>query len=144
MVLITRASGLFFDGGNIKKTPEERLDQIAKILDDMKNAHFTDRNGNVIIATRKQLGKKCGEHAHEFGLSQNTDTGRIDFERVTSDILQNSEEIRVGRWRAQEGLCEFHIKGNDVVVTNNRNYVTTLKNGINNARVKNTRRRKIY
>lgn len=125
---------------NDKITVQERLERIKQAQDALKDVHFTDKNGNVIIGNRKQIGTKCGKHAHEFGLDQSTAEGRREFEALTSDILQNSEEIRYGDWRMQEGLCEFHIKGADVVVTNHGNYVTTLKGGINNARVKNARR----
>ena len=133
---------------NIEKnktiTPEERLSKIDGVLDAVKNVRFTDRDGNVIIASRKQFGKKCGEHAIDYGIDPNTADGRLQFEHITNDILQNSDEIRIGNWRMQEGDCEFHIKGNDVVITNKGNYVSTMKGAIDNVRIKNARRRKIY
>lgn len=42
--------------------------------------------------------------------------------------------------RFQPGETDFYIKGNDVVVANNGEFVTILKGGIKNARIKNARK----
>lgn len=104
---------------------------------------FTAPDGHDIIITKKQLGKKIGRHARDYGLDPSTLEGQQEFINRTRDIIQNRDELRLGEWRGQEGKCEFHIKGDDVVVTNKGNYVTTLKGGVENARVKNARKQKI-
>ena len=53
------------------------------------------------------------------------------------------DEIREGEWRGQEGLCDFYIKGEDVVVICQGKYVTTMKGAVINERIKNARRKKI-
>ena len=45
-----------------------------------------------------------------------------------------------GEWRGQAEPVTFHIKGSDVVVTKRDNeFVTVLKGGVENARVKKAR-----
>ena len=62
------------------------------------------------------------------------------MEEIIDDILSNPDEKRLGDWRSQPGDSEFYIKGNDVVVVNGNKFVTILKGGIENARVKNARK----
>ena len=40
-------------------------------------------------------------------------------------------------------MCEFYIKGDDVVVIHQGSYVTTLKGGVTNERIKNARRKEV-
>ena len=101
---------------------------------------FTDSEGNGIIITKKQFGKKAGKHMEDYGLDPSDDTSRTKFIEIIGDIIQNSDERRYGEWRGQEGECTFYIKGDDVVVSNGTKYVTVLKGGITNARVKNARK----
>lgn len=50
----------------------------------------------------------------------------------------------MGNWRGQEDDVLFYIKGEDVVVTKqNDEFITVLKGGVNNARVKNARNKKV-
>lgn len=133
-----------------EETHQERIEnpgvmekQIIERRAQRENKIFTDKEGNVIIATGKQFGKKCGEHAKDFGLDASSDEGRREFERITRDIIQNYDEKKHGSWRMQEGDCSFYLKGEDVVIANKDYYVTTLKGGIENARIKNARRQKI-
>lgn len=43
----------------------------------------------------------------------------------------------------KKGSVDFYIKGNDVVIVKEKQFVTILKNGVSNARVKDARKRKI-
>ncbi|MBQ7670568.1 MAG: hypothetical protein IJS45_07605 [Clostridia bacterium] len=85
----------------------------------------------------KQFGKKVGKHASDFGLNPNDPEGRAKFAEITKNILDNPDEMRIGTWRGQTERVVFYIKGEDVVVVNSlKEYVTTLKNGAQNKRVK--------
>ena len=56
--------------------------------------------------------------------------------------MEDASEIAIGAWRGQTEDVVFYIKGSDVVVTKqNGDFITVLKGGINNARVKNARNR---
>ena len=58
------------------------------------------------------------------------------------DIVENASEVRSGEWRGQAGETFFYIKGKDVVVAKESGeFVTILKGGIDNVRVKNARKR---
>lgn len=95
-----------------------------------------------IIKTDKQFGKKIGKHTKEYGLDPSKQEDREKMNQIIDDILNNRDEIRTGQWRSQEGDVDFYIKGNDVVVVNRRReFVTILKEGISNERVKNARKR---
>lgn len=96
---------------------------------------------NVIIKTDKQIGKKIGKHTKEYGLDPSKVADREKLIQIIDDILTNVDEIRVGNWRSQEGESQFYIKGEDVVVVNDDKFVTILKGGIENARIKNARKR---
>lgn len=88
----------------------------------------------------KQFGKKVGKHAPDFGLDPSSPEDRKKFQRIIDDILDTASERRIGEWRGQVNEVIFHIKGSDVVVTTQSNeFITILKGGIDNARVKNAR-----
>lgn len=88
----------------------------------------------------KQFGKKVGKHAADFGLSAGTPEGRAKMKQVILDIVDHADEKVGGEWRGQEGAVLFHVKGQDVVVTReNGEFVTVLKGGVENARVKKAR-----
>lgn len=94
-----------------------------------------------IIKTGKQIGNKIGEHAKDFGLNPSKAEDREKMEKIIDDIIDNCDEVRTGDWRGQIGDVDFYIKGNNVVVVNGKKFVTILEGGINNARVKNARKR---
>ena len=63
---------------------------------------------------------------------------------IIGDIISGADEVVPGGWRGQIEPVMFFIKGDDVVVTTkNKEFVTILKGGINNARIKDARGRKI-
>lgn len=89
----------------------------------------------------KQFGKKVGKHAKDYGLDPSKAEDREKFLRIIGDVKDNAEEIRIGFWRGQENEVLFHIKGEDVVITDQSNeFITILKGGINSVRVKNARK----
>lgn len=96
-----------------------------------------------IQITDAQFGKKAGKHCEDYGLDPSKKDDREQFRRITQDIISNCDEKFSGEWRGQKGICDFYLKGNDVVVVNREenSYVTTMKGGINNARVKKARGR---
>ena len=89
----------------------------------------------------KQFGKKVGKHAQDYGLDPSKAEDREKFMRIICDVKDNAEEIRIGFWRGQKNDVLFHIKGEDVVITDQNNeFITILKGGINSVRVKNARK----
>ena len=92
----------------------------------------------------KQFGKKVGKHATDYGLDASSKEDRVVFYTIIQDILDHATEHRIGAWRGQAGEVVFHIKGEDVVITSQSGeFITILKGGINNARVKNARNREV-
>lgn len=62
------------------------------------------------------------------------------MKQVILDIVDHADEKVGGEWRGQEEAVLFHIRGQDVVVTReNGEFVTVLKGGVENARVKKAR-----
>ncbi len=96
-----------------------------------------------IIRDDKQFGKKIGKHAKDYGLNPSKQTDRNKMSRIIDDIITNKDEVVKGSWRGQDGDAQFYIKGSDVVVVNKGKFVTILKGGIENARIKNARGRKV-
>lgn len=110
----------------------------------------SDKNDKIRIGLQffaskeKQFGKKVGKHAVDFGLNPSSAEDRTKFTEIIDDIQRNATEHRIGEWRGQPEEVIFHIKGEDVVITNQANeFITILKGGISNARVKNARKHEI-
>lgn len=118
------------------------VDRLGRVVNGRpKTAKTVEKNfKNGIIKTDKQFGKKIGKHSADYGLDPSNPKDRIKMEEIIDDILSNPDEKRLGDWRSQPGDSEFYIKGNDVVVVNGNKFVTILKGGIENARVKNARK----
>lgn len=95
--------------------------------------------GDIII-TDKQIGKKVGKHASDWGLNAGSADDRAKMTDIIRSIIEDADEIRRGAWRLQPGDSDFYIKGEDVVVVNNKKFVTILKGGISSARIKNARK----
>ena len=95
-----------------------------------------------IIFTKKQYGKKMGEHARQWGLDPSLKEDRNKLESIIKNIFDNPDEIRIGSYRSQPYEVLFFAKGEDVVVTKQNNeYITVLKGGVHCARFKNARKR---
>lgn len=88
-------------------------------------------SGGIVIEN-EQLGKKIRKHAPDWGLDPKSQQDRNEFAEITSDIIENKEFIVSGFWRGQTGYCDFYVKGDDVVITNDGKYVSTLKDGVHN------------
>lgn len=94
-----------------------------------------------LVITKAQLGKKIGRHISEWGLNPQKREDREQFANIINDIVVNHDQpIRIGEWRGQEDDVLFFIKGGDVVITKkNGEFVTIMKGGVNNGRVKDAR-----
>lgn len=97
--------------------------------------------------SEKQMGKKAGKHMEEWGLSPSSEEDRKKFIDITRDIQENADEVRRVQWLFDKETgkrtveVNAYIKGNDVVlVSDDGEYITTIKDGINNARVKGGRK----
>ena len=95
----------------------------------------------------KQIGRKAGKHMAEWGLSPASEDDRNRFIEITKDIQENKDEMRRVEWlfdkETKKRTVEVtaYIKGNDVVlVSDNSEYITTMKDGINIKRVKGGRK----
>lgn len=82
----------------------------------------------------------------EWGLNPSDEKDRQTFANITRNIQNNPQEIRRVQWlydpktgrRTVEVNC--YILGTDVVLTkDDGEYITTMKNGVDNKRVKNGR-----
>ena len=103
------------------------------------NIQFTIKGKSDIISTSKQFGKKIGKHAIDYGLDPSKEEDRNKILNIIQEILDTGEVVK-GTWNGQEGICDFYIRGNDVVVTNKKQFVTIMKDGaINSERVKRAR-----
>lgn len=114
----------------ILKEEQEVLDKLSK---------------NGIMKSDKQFGKKVGKHASDYGLDPSSAEDRQKMEAIIDDIFNNrTEPIRIGNWRGQKEEVLFHIKDSDVVITKqDGEFVTVLRGGVTNGRVKDARKFKI-
>lgn len=91
----------------------------------------------------KQLGKKLGKHVEDFGGSPSNVADRQRVIDHIKSIASSPDAVVKGTFKGQgpggaRGPVNFLIKGSDVVVTKpNGEFVTVLKNGINNTSVMN-------
>lgn len=102
---------------------------------------------NGIIFTDKQVGKKAGKHMAEWGLNPSQPEDRQRFVDIANEICNNADEVRMVQWNKDEKTgkrtveVKAYIKGDDVVLIDvDGKYITTMKNGIHNSRVKNGRK----
>ena len=65
----------------------------------------------------KQFGKKVGKHAADFGLDASKKEDRDKFREITSGIINNHDQLLIGKFNMQEDEILFHIKNNVVVST---------------------------
>lgn len=87
----------------------------------------------------KQFGKKSNKHMKDYGLDVSSKADRKKFIRIINDIVENHDSvIRNINWRGQTNTVIAYVKGKDaVLVDKNNEFITILKGGINNARIKN-------
>lgn len=102
---------------------------------------------SVIIITDKQLGHKAGKHMQEWGLNPSNPDDRTKFVEITQKIQREPQEIRRVQWQNDPKTgrrtveVNAFILGRDVVlVADDGEYITTMKDGIENQRVQNGRR----
>jgi RHS repeat-associated protein len=91
-----------------------------------------------------QFGKKIGKHARDFGLDPSDPAARQDLRDMIDNIFYNPDEVREGLWNPKGGGgtdYRFYRRGQDVVVTDSKNnFVTILKDGVNNGWFKRSKR----
>lgn len=114
------------------------LNTLDKNGNDIYNG--TVKTGALIFFKEKQFDKKAGKHAIDFGLDPASEQDRNKLLEIINEIVYTSDEVRIGEWRGQDEEVLFYISGQDVVITKqSKEYVTVLKGGITNVRVKNAR-----
>ena len=92
------------------------------------------RSENVTV-TKKQLGRKFGKHAPEWGIDFKEPDGLDRFCEIIDSIINEADDIAQGEWRGQTGPCSFFRKGDDLVIVNSaREFVTVMKGGASNVR----------
>ena len=93
---------------------------------------------HALTVDSAQFGAKIGKHAQDYGLDPSAESTREFFRNEISRIVNDADERRYGDWRGQKYPVVFHIKGDDVVVESKDGaFITILKGGVSNARVKN-------
>lgn len=92
----------------------------------------------------KQVGKKIGKHAQDYGLDPADPQSRELLCAKILRICEQADERCWGEWRGQEWPVLFHIRGSDVVIESKQGkFITILKGGIDNERVKRAREQKL-
>lgn len=90
-----------------------------------------------VLFTDKQVGKKLGKHAGDWGLDPGSDKDRNKLLSIIRRIVDEADRVDFGIWRGQIGPCAFYIKGNDLVlVDGNGKFASVMKGGVNNKRYK--------
>lgn len=90
----------------------------------------------------RQLGKKLGRHVEDFGGDIANKADRDKVTNIINDIGHKPDKVITGTFAGQgpngeRGAVHFRIKGSNVVVTKpNGDFVTILKDGVNNTSVK--------
>ena len=119
-----------------KKTKRfnEKWYNISDDINELKKKAF--------ILSDSQFGKKASKHMKDYNLDVKSKEDRKTFKKMIYDIVNNHEKIINNvNWRGQDDLVTAYIKGEDAVLVNIDNeFITILKGGINNERVKNPRR----
>ena len=85
--------------------------------------------------SERQLGRKIGKHAADFGLNPANPVHRAQLRGLIAEITTAPDRVVEGTFRGQ-GAVKFFIKGEDVVVTTpTEDFVTILKGGVHNPAV---------
>ena len=94
-----------------------------------------------LVITDNQFGKKLGRHAKDFGINPRNKRERDRFRAIINDIVTHAEERVWGEFLGQDEPVLFHINGQDVVLEGtNGEFISILKGGVNNERVKVSRK----
>ena len=147
-------------GGVAGKVTKEAAELCAKncprIASDLfsRVGGFADETGSIgggggakgasqsIQFSDKQFGSKLGQHARDFGLDPSDAADRSRFREIVQDIATRPDRVAEGAFRGQgpggaAGPVSFRVKGPNVVVTKpDDEFVTVLKDGINNPSVR--------
>ena len=122
-----------------KKSLKNSITAVEKLT-----KHLEKLGNTGIMVSDKQFGKKVGKHAADWGLDPSKEEDRTKLFGIISDIVQNKDETFTGEWSGQKDPVNFWLKGDDVVITTKNNeYVTIMKGGVNNTRVKKARNGKV-
>lgn len=123
--------------GEVAKTYANDLELTAAGTDGSLTIDF-----QFFAAPSKQFGKKTGKHAYDYGLDPSSAEDRETLRGIIQNITDHATEQRIGEWRGYSDEVIFHILGEDVVITDQTGaFISILKGGINNARIKNARKR---
>ncbi|MFF9853276.1 RHS repeat domain-containing protein [Streptomyces litmocidini] len=77
---------------------------------------------SLIGAEGKQLGKKWGKHAEDYGKHPGDAAARQWYEQRIKDVRSSPDEVRQGPYRPGQGGSDdywFYKKGDDLVITKN-------------------------
>lgn len=119
---------------------QKRFLSANKIIEKGGSNGIISMNLQLFSSKTKQLGKKIGKHAVDYDLDPSNADHRAKMMEIIDDIKANHEITRIGPWSGQKDEVIFYIKGQDVVIEKQSGeFVTILKGGVNNARVKNAR-----
>lgn len=126
------------DGGK-KRNVHTHKEWTDPDKDDKIKERIELSNKGKFSINSKQFGKKSNKHMKDYGLDVSSKADRKKFVRIINDIVENHDSvIRNINWRGQTNTVIAYVKGKDVVLVNKNNeFITILKGGINNARIKN-------
>ena len=123
--------------GKLAKEYIRNMELTRGAVDDSLKVGF-----QFFASSDKQFGKKAGKHAYDYGLDPSSETDRETFRRIIQNITDHATEQRIGDWRGYSDEVVFHILGDDVVITEKTGeFISILKGRINNAGIKNARKR---
>lgn len=107
-----------------------------------KNDDLGYNESGEIVFNSKQFGRKAGKHMADFNLDPKSNEDRERFEAIINEITNNYDEaVPSVLWRDQDEPVTAYIKGNDaVIVSKEGEFITVLKGGKSNARIKNARK----
>ena len=122
-------------------------DQLKKSNDNVIIVNRGEAGTKRIIIDEKQLGRKCGKHMSEWGLDPSSAEDRKKFVEISRSICVNADEVRRVQWMPDKETgkrtveVDAYVKGEDVVLaSDNERYITTMRYGISNNRVKEGRK----
>lgn len=123
---------------NERKAAENYANPDATLLTDTQDSGIIEPY--KLTTTTKQLGKKVGKHAADFGLDPSKQEDRDLLIKIIMDIATYPDCIIKGAWRGQgkmtsdgkqhDGEVDFVIKASNVVVAKEGEFITIIKDGI--------------